>query len=163
MSRTVSRVLAAAVPGRVHVLEREQTIARPLVETFAFFADPGNLQAITPEWLRFRILEAPERLTGGSQLRYRLRLLGWRISWLTEITDWEPPHRFADVQRRGPYRLWEHTHEFEDDGLGGTRMRDTVRYSVPGGPFAPIVQRVVALWLRRIFDFRRDRMARLLA
>ena len=35
------------------------------------------------------------------------------IRWLTRIEVWEPGARFVDVQIRGPYRLWHHTHTFE--------------------------------------------------
>ena len=56
------------------------------------------------------------------------------VRWLTEITEWDPPHRFVDQQIKGPYALWHHTHEFEPDGTGGTVMRDTVRYAI--GPQA---------------------------
>jgi ligand-binding SRPBCC domain-containing protein len=141
--------------GADEVLEREQVVATPLEDAFAFFADPWNLEAITPPWLRFRIVDAPPRLERGSLLRYRLRLFGWPISWRTEIARWEPPHRFVDVQTRGPYRLWEHTHELEAVGAGSTRIRDRVRYRVPAAPLArPLVRR----WLRAIFDFRADAM-----
>jgi ligand-binding SRPBCC domain-containing protein len=135
-------------------------VPRPLDETFAFFADPDNLGAITPPWLHFRILEAPERLERGSILRYRLRLFGWPVHWRTEITGWSPPRSFVDVQRSGPYRLWEHTHRLRPVP-GGTEVRDHVRYRVPGGPLAPAVDRVVRLWLRRIFDYRADRLEHL--
>src|SRR5512134_623734 len=80
-----------------HLLERSQLIPTPLEQTFEFFADPRNLEAITPPWLRFRIVEAPQRLRQGSLLRYRLRLFGVPVRWTTEITDWDPPHGFADT------------------------------------------------------------------
>ena len=38
-----------------HVLEREQFIARPRSEVFAFFADAANLERLTPSSLRFEI------------------------------------------------------------------------------------------------------------
>ena len=69
------------------------------------------------------------------------------ISWTTRIDAWEPPRRFVDRQLRGPYRLWEHTHELEPVA-GGTLIRDRVRYRTPVG------RRLVARWLRAIFDFR---------
>jgi ligand-binding SRPBCC domain-containing protein len=40
------------------VLERAQVVPVPVEEAFAFFADARNLERITPEWLRFRIVEA---------------------------------------------------------------------------------------------------------
>jgi len=143
-------------------LERTQVLPRSQEEIFTFFSDPANLEAITPAWLHFRIVSAPERLERHSFLRYRLRLYGVGFGWLTEIVEWRPPRSFTDVQLTGPYPLWEHTHRFTAVP-GGTEVYDHVRYRVPGGPLAPLVQRlVVGRWLDRIFDYRRDRLEELL-
>ena len=72
---------------RDFALERTQVLPRPREEVFAFFADPWNLEAITPRWLEFAIVEAPARLARGSLLRYRLRLFGVPIRWRTEIAE----------------------------------------------------------------------------
>ena len=143
-------------------LERTQVVPRTRDETFAFFADPWNLPASTPPWLRFQILEAPARLERGSLLRYWVRLFGVPLRWQTEITEWRPPRRFTDSQLRGPYRLWIHTHRFAPVA-GGTEIYDHVRYRVPGGPFAPLPHRLfVRRWLAAIFDYRARRLAELL-
>lgn len=62
------------------VLERSQVVPVDIEEAFAFFADAWNLEAITPAWLRFRIIEAPRTLGKGSLLVYRLRIFGVPIS-----------------------------------------------------------------------------------
>ncbi|MGI8421290.1 MAG: SRPBCC family protein [Gaiellaceae bacterium] len=143
------------------VLERTQLVPRPLEETFAFFADARNLEAITPPWLHFRILELPESLEGGALLRYRISLGGIPIGWRTRIDDWRPPRSFTDRQLRGPYLLWEHTHRFR--GVEGIEMYDHVRYRIAGGPLAPLVQRLlVGRLLSEIFDHRAQRLAELL-
>jgi ligand-binding SRPBCC domain-containing protein len=145
------------------VLEREQWLPRPVEEVFAFFADAANLEAITPPWLGFRILSPqPIPMRAGTRIAYRL---GWRrlpLRWLTEITEWNPPHRFVDVQLRGPYALWHHTHEFEPQ-QGGTLMRDRVRYALPLGRLGTLMHRaVVGKDLQAIFDFRLKRVDELL-
>ncbi|MBD0328761.1 MAG: SRPBCC family protein [Thermoleophilia bacterium] len=147
---------------RDYELERRQVLPLPPAETFAFFADPWNLEAITPPWLRFRILDAPVELREGALLHYRLRLFGLPVRWRTEIALWQPPRAFVDRQLAGPYRLWVHTHRFTARGRG-TEVHDHVRYRVPGGVVAPLAQRLlVARWLDAIFDFRAERLAALL-
>jgi ligand-binding SRPBCC domain-containing protein len=137
-------------------------VPRPLEETFAFFSDAHNLEAITPPWLRFRILEAPAELEQGSLIRYQLRLFGVPIGWDAEIARWAPPRAFTDVQTLGPYPLWEHTHRFSPVA-DGTEIYDHVRYRVPGGPLGPLVQRLlVGRWLDEIFDYRAVRLDELL-
>ena len=143
-------------------LERAQVVPRTPAETFAFFADPWNLEAITPPWLSFRIVEAPAELVRGSLLVYRLRLFGVPIRWRTLIADWRPPRTFTDVQLAGPYPLWEHTHRLSRVA-GGTEIHDHVRYRLPGGPLAPLLHRAaVGGWLDEIFDYRAERLRTLL-
>ena len=145
-----------------YALERTQVVPVAVEEAFAFFADPFNLEAITPPWLRFSIVEAPDRLERGSRLRYRLRLCGAPIRWLTEIVDWSPPRSFTDLQLSGPYQLWEHTHRLNPTAEG-TEIFDLVRYRLHGGALAPLVQRLaVGRWLDDIFDYRAARMRELL-
>ena len=79
-----------------------------------------------------------------------------------EIVRWQPPRTFVDRQLAGPYRLWVHTHRF-DAVDGGTEVYDHVRYRVPGGPLAPLAQRLlVSAWLEAIFDYRAERLDELL-
>jgi len=95
---------------KFHTLRREQWIPRPIEEVFGF-ADARNLEEITPPWLGFQILGMDAgSISEGTEIRYRLRLHGIPIHWRTEIRQWAPPHRFVDVQRSGPYKLWHHTH-----------------------------------------------------
>lgn len=138
--------------SRVYELTRRMEIDRPLEELFAFFADAGNLEALTPPWLRFEILSPlPVKMKEGALIRYRLALHGIPISWISKITVWEPPTRFVDEQLSGPFRSWVHEHTFE--ALGDrTLARDHVRYRVPGG--AVVHRLMVRPDLERIFDYR---------
>jgi len=140
-------------------LERTQVVAAPLDEAWRFYADPHNLEAITPPWLRFRVVSAPAALERGSLLRYRLRLFGVPVRWLTVIAGWQPPRTFVDVQLRGPYLLWEHTHRLSTVA-GGTEIYDHVSYRVPGGRAVALVVRPL---LDAIFDYRAERTAELLS
>jgi ligand-binding SRPBCC domain-containing protein len=83
------------------------------------------------------------------------------VQWLTSIQEWQPPHRFVDVQVRGPYSLWHHTHTFEADGAAGTLMCDRVRYALPWAAAGELAHRAfVRRDLRRIFDYRGREVAR---
>lgn len=125
---------------------------------FGFFGDARNLEAITPPFLRFRVVTPePIEMRPGALIRYRLRLHGVPVDWLTAIQAWEPPRRFVDVQVRGPYAFWHHTHAFAPDGRGGTVMRDRVEYALPLGPLGALAHRAfVRRDLERIFAFRAE-------
>jgi ligand-binding SRPBCC domain-containing protein len=148
--------------SRVHTLERRQRIERPIEEVFAFYGDAQNLERITPPWLGFEVTTpGPIEMRAGTLIEYRLRLHRVPVRWRTRIEAWEPPHRFVDIQIKGPYSLWEHTHTFEEDGPGATVIEDRVGYSIPFGPLGELAERLlVQRDLRRIFDYRRDAVAR---
>jgi ligand-binding SRPBCC domain-containing protein len=145
---------------KVHRLIAEQHLGGSLEEVFAFFSDVHNLARITPSWLGFRIVGAPPHPLGeGAIIDYTIRLAGVPVRWRTRIVDWQPGKRFTDVQERGPYALWEHTHSFEPTA-GGVRVRDEVRYALPFGPLGSLAHAIaVRASLRRIFDHRRRVMA----
>jgi ligand-binding SRPBCC domain-containing protein len=139
----------------VHLLEREQWIPAPLDRVAAFFADAANLEELTPPWLRFRILTPlPIEMRTDTRIEYRLRLAGVPLRWRTRIAKWDPPHGFVDVQERGPYALWEHTHRFRPLD-GGVLMADCVRYALPLGPLGALARTAaVRAALAAIFDHR---------
>ena len=127
---------------------------------FQFFADAGNLETITPPWLKFRIVTPrPIEMRVGALIDYRLKISGFPVGWRTEISEWEPERRFVDRQLRGPYRQWIHEHTFSPVA-GGTRVDDRVTYRVPGGWLVNTIY--VKRALRRIFEFRRQRLKDLL-
>jgi ligand-binding SRPBCC domain-containing protein len=141
-------------------LESDLWLPRPLDDVFAFFSDAANLEALTPPSLQFRILTPqPVAMRQGTLIDYRIRIHGIPIAWQSEISVWEPPHRFVDVQRRGPYRRWEHTHGFAAVN-GGTRVTDSVDFEVP---FAFVAGRFVRREVEKIFAFRRKTLLTLFA
>ncbi|MFQ5990046.1 MAG: SRPBCC family protein [Candidatus Methylomirabilales bacterium] len=141
---------------KTYIFKSEQWVPRPLEEVFRFFADASNLEILTPPWLHFKIL-TPGRIQmkPGTLIDYRIRLHGVPIHWQSEVMVWEPPHRFVDEQRRGPYRIWIHEHSFSTRD-GGTVVEDRVEYAVPGGTL--VQKHFVAPDLQRIFDYRRQRL-----
>lgn len=147
---------------RIHILERRQRIERPIGEVFAFYGDARNLERITPPLLGFEVITPGAiEMGAGTVIEYRLRLHRVPVRWRTRIEAWEAPQRFVDVQIKGPYSLWEHTHTFEEDGPGATVIEDRVRYSIPFGPLGELADRLlVQRDLRQIFDYRRDAVTR---
>ena len=140
---------------KVHLLERQQWIEAPAAEVFDFFAEARNLERLTPPWLHFRI-ETPGavEMKVDARIEYTIRLAGVPKRWRTRISEWEPGKRFVDTQVQGPYRLWEHLHEFEVRS-GGILMTDRVRYALPFGPLGTVAHALaVRSALAAIFDYR---------
>src|SRR5215510_843424 len=115
----------------MHTLTTSMSLPRARDQVFAFFAEASNLQRITPPELGFEMVTSqPIHLSAGTCIEYRLHLFGIPFSWQSEIQQWNPPDEFVDVQRRGPYKHWVHTHRFrEEDGV--TIIEDEVQYELP--------------------------------
>lgn len=141
---------------KIFLLEETQFIPRSRDVVFSFFQDPENLARITPPALGFLILTpGPIPMHAGSVIDYTIRISGLRLRWTTVISEYEPPAKFVDVQIRGPYSFWHHTHTFEEVP-GGTRMTDQVRYALPFGPLGRLAQRLtVRKQIAAIFAHRR--------
>lgn len=139
---------------RVREFKTELWLPQPLEGVFPFFADAGNLNAITPPWLHFQIVTPrPIEMRAGALIDYKLRVRGLPLRWRTLIREWQPPYRFVDEQVRGPYRQWIHTHTFEARG-GGTLARDVVQYAVPFDLIAHTL--FVRRDIEKIFAFRQE-------
>ena len=137
-------------------VHQEQLLSYPIEQVFRFFASPENLNLLTPPWVNFSILSPQSiEMAVGTIIEYRIRLRGVPVNWRSEITEWQPPFAFCDVQLRGPYRFWVHRHTFEERP-DGTLVTDHVDYGVLGG--ALVNRLFVAGELKRIFGYRKTRL-----
>ena len=145
---------------KTYTLAFTQQVARPLPEVFNFFSQAENLEELTPPWLNFKILKAePQPVQQGTLIDYSLRVHGIPLRWRSEIVEWEPPHRFVDLQLRGPYKLWRHEHRFEDHD-GGTLISDRVELALPLGVLGRMVYKIkVRSDVQEIFAFRKGKIS----
>ena len=142
-----------------YLLRAECVVPRPSDEIFAFFADATNLEELTPPWIRFSVTTSPPiEMRPGLLIDYKLRIRGVPMRWQSEITAWDPPRRFVDESRRGPYKFWHHEHRFEPTAEG-TRVIDEVNYGVPGG--ALIHWLLVSRDIAKIFRYRQAKLSEL--
>jgi ligand-binding SRPBCC domain-containing protein len=151
------------VAGMIHYLHREQFIPASMEIIWNFFADPRNLNNITPPDMNFEIVTGGDTpMYEGQIIEYRVEFLrGMRSLWLTEISHVREGSYFVDEQRIGPYRFWYHEHMFELQN-DGVKMTDHVTYAVPYSPFGEVIH---AFWIQKrlagIFDFREQKIIEL--
>ncbi|NOT60480.1 MAG: SRPBCC family protein [Acidobacteria bacterium] len=124
-------------------------------ELFAWHERPDALERLTPPWEKVKVLERGNGLAVGT--RVVLQMVGGPLPlrWVAEHVEYQPPHLFADVQRKGPFAYWYHRHRFEPTARGTTLMTDEIEYAMPFGQLGEWV----AGWfvhkkLQRMFDHR---------
>jgi ligand-binding SRPBCC domain-containing protein len=171
----------------LHRAQFEQWVPVSLERVFLFFANPGNLVKIMPPWsgaelLEVRLVPPPgipsesatvsdrDPLAGtGSEIVASFRiipLLPFRGQWTARIIEFEWNHHFADVQKKGPFRLFHHRHEFTSEmrnGQSGTWVRDVLDYEVGFGFLGEVAQKIfVARQFQQMFAYRQRALETLL-
>jgi uncharacterized protein len=147
--------------GRRELLA-EQWIPRTAKEIFPFFCDERNLETITPEFLNFKVLnKSTNEIEEGTVIAYKLKLHGIPLRWKSKICKWKPDSSFVDDQIEGPYKRWNHTHEFIPMS-SGTLMRDRVSYTIPFGRLGDLLLSWKLVGdINKIFSYRREVISKL--
>lgn len=147
----------------LRTLTFRQELPLDIKKSWDFFSNPSNLSLITPPSMRFKIIsEKPLKIYSGLLIRYKIQPLPlYSTTWVTEIAQCKSPELFTDVQRKGPYKLWEHEHLFIEME-SGTLMIDNLRYDVGYGFIGELIDRfIVYPKVMSIFDYRKNKLKEL--
>ncbi|MEN2436648.1 SRPBCC family protein [Weeksellaceae bacterium A-14] len=140
-----------------HQLGREQQLKCDIATAWDFFSSPMNLSEITPKDMNFTVLseDKGEKIFVGMLIDYTVSpLFGIPLKWQTKIAQVDELKSFTDFQQKGPYRYWNHFHEFIPNE-NGVLMKDTVDYELPFGLLGEIAHSLVVRGkLKNIFDYR---------
>jgi ligand-binding SRPBCC domain-containing protein len=137
--------------------EKRTRIQASAARVFDFHERPGAHQKLTPTWSGQRIVQAAPNLAVGARAVVEVMIGPVKQTIVAEHTAYEPPRMFRDVQVRGPFKKWEHTHLVEPDGEGAAYLVDHVEYELPLGALG----RIFGGWyarrtIERLFDYRHD-------
>ncbi|WP_017570324.1 SRPBCC family protein [Nocardiopsis halotolerans] len=117
----------------------------PPGRVFAFCTSREGLEGSMPDGVR--VLSWPEQgFAEGETMVLRWRLAGvLPVRWVGVIDSFEDGEHFTDLQLRGMFRYFRHTHSVAPDGTG-TAYTDRVEFASLLGP---LVDRTV---LRFVMD-----------
>ena len=142
---------------KTYILNEETIISKELSEVWTFFSDPHNLSRLTPPYMNFRVQKSPDtkEIFEGMLIEYKVSpLFRIPVKWVTKIQEVSFQNKFQDIQLKGPFAFWEHTHTFEARG-NETIMTDYLRYKPPFGLLGKLAY---VLFLKKqiqgIFDYR---------
>ena len=145
-------------------LYREQQLNCDIDIAWKFFCNPHNLSRITPKDMRFTVLTemTEESIYEGMEIDYTVSpLFGIPMNWKTRITSVAYHRHFTDFQEKGPYKLWNHHHEFIPNE-NGILVKDRVDYELPFGSLGTIAHALlVKNKLNKIFDYRYNVLSRM--
>jgi ligand-binding SRPBCC domain-containing protein len=154
----------------MHRIHFEQWVPFAIDKVFLFFANPENLPRIMPPRTETQLSAlrlVPPRAPGGQVVRNIDQLAGagseistlfrplpfipLRTEWIALIIEFEWNHHFADIQKKGPFKRFQHRHEF------------SIEYDAGIGPLGDLAQRIfVAPGLKQTFEYRQKMLEKLL-
>jgi ligand-binding SRPBCC domain-containing protein len=141
----------------IYQFKSEQQINCEIGTVWEFFSSPYNLSVITPEYMDFKVLNdlANVPVYNGMIIDYTVSpVWGIPLRWKTRIQEVNYQKSFTDIQVSGPYKLWEHRHEFIQNPMG-VLMTDTITYELPLGVMGQFAHRImVKKRLDEIFAYR---------
>lgn len=144
------------------VYERSFKVNAPLSEVAAFHDDPVSLIAITPPPVRVTIQRFDRPVRAGSRVIFRLSVGLFGVTWDGTIAEYVDQRYFRDVQNKGPFGAWSHTHAFVAEA-DGTRVIDRVEYEPPLGLIGKLVDPIlVRPSLMFMFNYRARKTRELL-
>lgn len=146
----------AAYQDHQSVYYSEQFVPFEINKVFDFFTNYKNLEKLTPKIFDFKVQTlSSQEMTKGTLIEHKLKIKGVSVGWHSLIETFNRPYEIVDVQLKGPYAYWRHSHLFKEVP-GGTLIIDEVRYKIPLGVFGFMAMGAfVDNDLSDIFEYRR--------
>jgi hypothetical protein len=143
--------------GRKKVFVAQSVISAPAEEVFRWHAEPGALERLTPPWEPMEVLQPAPGIRNGDRGVLRVRVGPLRVRWEFEHRECVDGRQFRDVQIRGPFRRWDHTHRMMPEGANTCRLEDRVEYELPLGFIGSFLGGwLVDKKLRKLFRYRHN-------
>jgi uncharacterized protein (TIGR01777 family) len=130
----------------------------PPEELWAWHVRPGAFDRLNPAWESARVIEGYARLAEGSRLVLQVRAGPFHRRWVALHRGLVDGREFQDVQEKGPFAHWVHTHRFSPADGGGAWLEDDIEHALPLGPLGRLMGRgYIRRRLQRAFAWRHVR------
>lgn len=123
-------------------------------ELHRWHSRPGALERLLPPWERTRVVSREGGLDPGGRVVLAMQAGPMPYRWHARHVENIPGVLFRDIQERGPFARWTHTHRFADTPEGAL-LEDQIDYALPGQVLLPgFATTLVDRTLERVFQYR---------
>ncbi len=127
--------------------EKSSNINAPAERVFAFHERPDALQLLIPPGQPVKIVEHTGGIRNGARVVLKMGYWPVVVTWVARHQGYIAGRQFQDVQDRGPFKSWIHTHTVTATGPDSCILTDHVEFEVFGDWF-------VKRMLPRTFNYR---------
>lgn len=144
--------------------EKGSRIEAPLENVFRWHTRPGAIERYSPPWDPISLVSRAGGIETGAEVKIRMKAGPVPFLWHALHTDYIENRLFQDVQLKGPFSEWTHTHSFEPLGEEACLLKDTIEFRLPPHPFRDrISNQMVHRQLESVFNYRHAVLAQDLA
>lgn len=125
-------------------------------EVFDWHERPGAFQRLTPPWENVEVIKHTGGIKNNADVHLELSILGpIKQSWRLTHQDYVYGQQFRDVQVKGMFAEYAHTHSMFENGGSGSVLEDQIDYTLPLGPLGQLFGgRFAKAKFERLFKYR---------
>ena len=124
-------------------------------ELYNWHTRPGALERLIPPWEKTTVVWKKGGLDPGGEVRMRMHAGPLPFHWHAHHVENHPGKMFRDIQHRGPFSKWSHSHTFQE-GSNCAFLEDFIEYRLPLHTSIPsFLKSRVNDTLQRTFEHRR--------
>ena len=133
---------------------RRSRIDVPAQALFDWHNHRGAFERLAPPWQPVR-LERFEGIRDGQRAVIKLGPKPAALAWIAEHRDYIEGRQFRDIQVKGPFARWEHTHRTIPEDDTTSVLEDDVAYRLPFAPLSqPLGGKLAERQFERMFAYR---------
>lgn len=124
-------------------------------KVFQWHAAPNALALLSPPWEPVEILTPAPGIRNGGRGALRVRLGPLKLRWEFQHANFIENRQFQDIQTKGPFKSWTHTHTFTPAGPDSCWLEDRIEFELPLGILGKwIAAKMVRNKLEKLFAYR---------
>ena len=123
-------------------------------DLYAWHSRAGALERLIPPWEKTTVVSRLGGIAPGGRVEMQMHLGPVPYRWKALHVEDEPGVMFRDIQQKGPFSSWSHSHHFSDTDEGAL-LEDRIEFRLPAHSFLPdFVKSRVHRILQRTFHYR---------
>ena len=136
------------------------TLPFPVEALFSWHKRPGAINRLTPPWVHMDVIKKTGGILPDATVSLLMGKKPFQTTWHARHILYEENRMFRDMQTKGPFSRWTHTHLFHERGPSRTDMEDHIEYALPFHPIGTMMAgRVVDAMIDRMFTCRHHVLA----
>jgi len=123
-------------------------------DLYLYHSRPGALERLLPPWERNSIISQRGNISPGSRVKLKMYAGPFPFYFHARHIEEIPGKMFRDIQEKGPFSSWSHSHFFHNID-NGSLLEDRIEYTLPSHQFLPsFLIHYIEKKLTRIFQQR---------